>query len=116
LFWLCSSPFLIVSPLCRSGRNVRRLTALGSTAEQHKPIRACSCEIDTVARSTIDAKLPDAVTAEPVIAGIAVGHSIDTSQYRHSAPEIAQPIEPLLKRVAARRRQVVLYVVPHFRF
>jgi hypothetical protein len=51
-----------------------------------------------------------------VIAGITVGHSIDTSKYRHSAPEIAQPIEPLLKRVAARRRQVVLYVVPHFRF
>jgi hypothetical protein len=89
--------------MCCSGRNISRLPALGSTAEQHNSIRACSCEIDTVAGSTIDAKLPDTVTAEPMVAGIATCHSINTSQYSRSAAEIGQTIEPLLKRVAARR-------------
>ena len=102
--------------MCCSGRNIRRLAALGSTTEQHNSIRACSCEIDTVAGSTIDAKLPDAVTAEPMVAGIAVCQSINTSQYRHPTAEIGQAIEPLLKRVVARRRQVVFYVESHFRF
>jgi hypothetical protein len=68
------------------------LAALGSTTEQNYTIRACACEIDTIAGPTIDAKFPDTVTAEPMVAGIAVCHSIDTSQYRHSATEIAQAI------------------------
>jgi len=106
----------VVSPLCCSGRNISRLAALGSTAEQHNTIRACACEADTIAGPTIDAKFPDAATTEPVVAGIAVCHSINTSQYRHSTAEIRQAIEPLLKRIAARRRQVVFYVELHCRF
>jgi hypothetical protein len=51
-----------------------------------------------------------------VVAGIAVCQSINTSQYRHSTAEIRQAIEPLLKRIAARRRQVVFYVELHCRF
>jgi hypothetical protein len=51
-----------------------------------------------------------------MVAGIAVCQSINTSQYSHSAAEIGQVIEPLLKRVVARRRQVVFYVESHFRF
>jgi hypothetical protein len=51
-----------------------------------------------------------------MVAGIAACHSINTSQYSHSAAEIGQTIWPLLKRVAARRRQVVFYVESHLRF
>jgi len=51
-----------------------------------------------------------------MVTGIAVRQSINASQYCHSTAEIGQTIEPLLKRVAARRRQVVFYVESHFRF
>jgi hypothetical protein len=51
-----------------------------------------------------------------MVAGIAACHSINASQYRHSTAEIDHAIEPLLKRVSARRRQVVFYVESHFRF
>jgi hypothetical protein len=51
-----------------------------------------------------------------MVAGIAVCQSINTSQYRHSTAAIGQAIEPLLKRVVPRRRQVVCFVESHFRF
>jgi len=70
----------------RSGRNINRLTALGSAAEQDNSTGACSREIDTIAGPAVDAQLPDAVTAEPMVAGIATCHSIKASQYRHSTP------------------------------
>jgi hypothetical protein len=91
-----------------SDRYISRLTALGPTAEQHDAAGARSCEIDAIAGSTIDTKLPDAVTAVPMVTGIAACHSINATQYRHSTAEIDQAIEPALERVAARWRQIVL--------
>jgi hypothetical protein len=99
-----------------SGRNISRLTALRSAAEQHNLTGACSCEIHTIAGPAIDAKFPDAVTAEPMVAGIAACQSINASQYRHPTPEIDQAIEPSLEMVPAGWRQVVFYVDSHFRF
>ena len=83
-----------------SGRNISRLTALGSTGEQHNSIGACSSEIDAIAGPTIDAELPDTVMAEPMVAGIAPCRSINASQYRHSTAEIDQTIRRIQRQRA----------------
>jgi len=45
-----------------------------------------------------------------------VRQSIDAAQYRDPATEISETIEPALKWVSARPRQVVLDVGTHIRF
>jgi hypothetical protein len=64
----------------------------------------------------MDAHFPDAVAAEPLVARISVCHSIHSSQYCHPASQIAQTVEPALKRIRSRLRQVVFDCDAHLRF
>jgi hypothetical protein len=99
-----------------SGPDISRLTALGSAAEQHNATGACSSKVNPIARPAINAKLPDSVTAEPMVTGIAFRQTINTSEHRHSTAQIGKSIKPLLERVPAGWRQEVFYVDLHFRF
>jgi hypothetical protein len=103
-------------PIRYSCRNISRLAALGSAAEQQNSICSRSRKVDPIAGAAIDAHLPDTVAAEPLIARIAVGHSINASQHCHPAAEIGQAIEPTLKWVIAGRRHVVFDFSSHLRF
>jgi hypothetical protein len=77
----------------------------GTQQEDHR--LATLGVIDSVARSVVNAQLPNTVTTKFVITEVSQLDSIDTAQDLDLGFCISQLFEPILKRVSAALSQVV---------
>lgn len=87
--------------------DVRALRALVPAGQQQHDPRAGLRIVDAIARSRIDPQFPDAVTAESVVAKIALLDAVDPSHDLHLGNRVPHQPQPIQKNVSAVGSQVM---------
>jgi len=108
-------PPLILRQVANRSIDVGSLCSLGPGAEQDHDGLAVFPVIHAVSRPKVHAKLPDPIAHKLVIPEITRRHPVNAAQDGHSGLKVIQLVDPRLKRVTARRGQVMKNFKNQFR-